>query len=71
MGAVRRDLDSCYSMLQQREADLQSKVAMLARQAISYKQGRNIPAARKKMLERARTQVFFFWLCVVEGSDSS
>jgi len=57
MGAVRRDLDTCYSLLQQREVDLQGKVAMLAKQAVRYKQGKNLSGARNKMLERARAQV--------------
>jgi hypothetical protein len=56
MSAVRRDLDTCYSALQQRELDLQSKVTQLGRQAIMYRQGKNLPAARKKMVERARTK---------------
>ena len=38
MSAVRRDLDTCYSALQQREVDLQGKVVQLAKQAVSYKQ---------------------------------
>lgn len=56
MSAVRHDLDACYSMLQQRETDLQIRFRALSRQAVSYKQGKNLAAARKKMLERARVQ---------------
>jgi hypothetical protein len=81
MSAVRRDLDSCYSTLQQRESDLQIRIKALSRQAVSYKQvgtcprhqflsrclvflyttqthkqGKNLAAARKKMIERARVQ---------------
>ncbi len=56
MSAVQRDLDKCYSMLQQREAELQMRVSQLGRQAIMYKQGKNLAGARKKMLERARVQ---------------
>lgn len=38
MSAVRRDLDTCYSALQVREVELHSKVQMLGRQAVMYKQ---------------------------------
>lgn len=56
MSAVQKDLDSCYSMLQQRELELQHRVAHLGRQAVMYKNGKNLSGARKKMLERARAQ---------------
>lgn len=38
--AVHRDLDVCYSALQNREIELQGKVQQLATQAITYKQAR-------------------------------
>lgn len=56
MCAVRKDLDTCYGALQTRETDLQNRVSMLERQAVMYKQGKNVPAARKKMMERARAR---------------
>jgi len=56
MSAIQKDLDSCYAMLQQRETELQQRVAHLGRQAVMYKQGKNLAGAKKKMLERARVQ---------------
>lgn len=38
MTAVRKDLDSCYTAMQQRELDLQERMNILARQAVRYKQ---------------------------------
>jgi hypothetical protein len=54
MSAIRKDLETCYSSLQDREGELQQRIAMLGRQAVMYKHGRNLAAAKKKMMERAR-----------------
>lgn len=46
MCAIQKDLDSKYSMLVQREAELQQQVDLLGRQALAYKRGKNLCAAR-------------------------
>lgn len=46
MAAVHKDLESCYSKLVQRETELHERGQMLARQALSYKNGKNLRAAR-------------------------
>ena len=64
MSAVRRDLDSCYSTLQQRESDLQIRIKALSRQAVSYKQVGTCSCCMSKqakgLIEHA---VYRFCLC--------
>jgi len=54
MYAVQKDLDGCYDKLACREAELQERVLMLGEQALNFRRKRNLPGAKKKMLERAR-----------------
>ena len=54
MCAVQKDLQTCYSKLAQREEELQERAGTLARHALSYRKGKNLCAAKKKMVERAR-----------------
>lgn len=54
--AVQRELDNCYRKLSQREAELQERIQWLGEQAVAYRRGKNMAAAKKKMLERARVQ---------------
>jgi hypothetical protein len=54
MCAVQKDLDACYRKLSVREAELQERALSLAENAVAYKRAKNMQAAKKKMLERAR-----------------
>lgn len=54
MCAVQKELDSCYRKLSLREAEMQERALSLAENAVAYKRAKNMPAAKKKMLERAR-----------------
>jgi hypothetical protein len=54
MCAVQKDLESCYRKLSLREAELQERALGLAENAVAYRRAKNMPAAKKKMLERAR-----------------
>ena len=54
MCAAQKDLDSCYCKLSLCEAQLQERALSLAENAVAYKWAKNMPVAKKKMVERAR-----------------
>lgn len=46
MAAVHKDLEGCHSKLSQRESELHERADQLAREAVAYKKGKNMCAAR-------------------------
>jgi hypothetical protein len=54
MGALQRDLDTCYERLATRESELEHKVDFLAQQAVAARRQKKMDLARRKMVERSR-----------------
>lgn len=53
---VQKELQSCQQQLQKKEAEIQTRVDVLGREAVAKKNSRDLVNAKKKMLERKRFQ---------------
>lgn len=56
MSLVQRELHSCKQQLEKKELELQTRVEILGKEAVARKNSKDLPGAKKRMLERRRMQ---------------